>query len=180
MTAAAPERIPAVNILRVFLWIAVTTFGSSQSAAIQREIVRTHCWLSLEEFMTLRGLALVTPGPNSPNLAVLVGQRLGGTPGALAAYLAASLPGLMVTFILGAMSLDPHNHALSAALRGVTAAAVGLIGANAIEMTLLFRGRFVPLLIIVATMLAVVVGHLSLWLTLAVFLPLSIALLRRR
>lgn len=177
---ASPHAVSPLRLLRTFLGIAVTTFGSSQSAAIQRQIVRVHGWMTIEEFMTLRGLALVVPGPNSPNLAVLVGQRLGGTPGALLAYVASTLPGIVIALLLGALSLDPRNHAIGAALRGATAAATGIIAANAVEMTAIYRKRAVPLVICLVTLLAVVIGHLSLWLTLAIFLPISIAAMRRR
>ncbi len=181
MTEAATARtVPPLRLLRTFLGIAVTTFGSSQSAAIQRQIVRVHGWMSIEEFMTLRGLALVVPGPNSPNLAVLVGQRLGGTLGAILAYFASTVPGIVIALLLLALSLDPRNHAVNAALRGATAAAVGLISANALEMTALYRKRALPLAILIVTLLAVVVVHFSLWLTLAIFLPISIALMRPR
>jgi len=180
---SAPKAAPApspLRLLAVFLGIAFTVFGSSQSAAIQRQIVRVHGWLSIEEFMTLRGLALVVPGPNSPNLALLVGQRLAGTPGAIAAYLAATVPGITIAVILGALALDAHNHVVSAALRGASAASAGLVGANALEMTLIYRKRVLPLAICAVTILAVVVGHFSLWVTLAVFLPISIGLMRSR
>ena len=79
-----------------------------------------------------------------------------------------------------ALSLDPHNHIVNAALRGATAAAVGLIAANALEMTALYRKRALPLAILIVTLLAVIVAHFSLWLTLAIFLPISIALMRPR
>ena len=172
--------IPPWRILTVFLGIAVSVFGSSQSAAIQRQVVRVQGWLSIEEFMTLRGLALVVPGPNSPNLAILVGQRLGGTAGAIAAYVASTVPGIVVTLAFGAIALDPHNRLVAAALRGASAASAGLIGANALELTLVYRKRALPLAICAVTLLAVVVGHFSLFVSLALFLPISIALLRPR
>jgi chromate transporter len=97
MTEATRARtVSPARLVRAFLWIGMTTFGSSQSAAIQREVVRIRGWLTIEEFTTLRGLALVAPGANSPNLALLVGQRLAGTPGAIVAYLSASIPGLVI------------------------------------------------------------------------------------
>lgn len=180
MSASPAEScIPAARILRVFLWIAATTFGSSQSAAIQREIVRVRGWLSMEEFLTLRGLALVVPGPNSPNLAILVGMRLAGPRGAVLAYLAASVPGIVITMLLGALALDMQNPVIAAALRGATAAATGIICANALQLTAIYRGRLLPLVLIVLTLFAVTVVHFSLWLTLAVFLPISIAALQR-
>ncbi len=168
------------RLLVVFFGIALSVFGSSQSAAIQRQIVRVHGWLTMEEFLTLRGLALVVPGPNSPNLAILVGQRLGGTGGAIAAYIASTIPGIVIVLILGALALDPHNHLVAAALRGASAASAGLIGANALELTLVYRRRALPLAICAVTLLAVVVGHFSLFVSLAVFLPISIALMRAR
>jgi chromate transporter len=170
--------VSIAQIVRAFLWIAMSSFGSSQSAAIQREVVRIRQWLTVEEITTMRGLALIAPGANSPNLAMLIGQRLAGTPGAIAAYLSASVPGLVITLILGALSLDPHLHGVSAGLRGAAAASVGLLCSNAIELTGAYRTKPLVLCLTVATLLAVVVLHFSLWLTLTVFLPLSI-LLRR-
>jgi chromate transporter len=175
-----PLTIAPLRLLRTFLGIAITVFGSSQSAAIQRQIVRINGWMSIEEFMTMRALALVVPGPNSPNLAVLVGQRLGGTLGAVAAYLSATVPGIIIALLLGSLAIDPRNHLVSAALRGATAAAVGLVGANALELTLIYRRRALPLVLCAVTLLAVLVAHFSLWLTLAVFLPISIAVMRPR
>jgi chromate transporter len=168
------------TIFRVFIGIALSTFGSSQSAAIQRQVVTNLRWLSQEEFLTLRGLALVVPGPNSPSLAMLVGQRLAGTPGALAAYLSAAVPGLIIAVLLGLLAIDPKFRPVGAALQGATAATVGLLVANAFELTQVYRRRPISLVLTAIVVLAVVFAHLSLWLTLAIFLPISIAVLRPR
>jgi chromate transporter len=171
---APPRRVSPLDLVLVFVWLSVTTYGGAQSAAIRRAIVRDRGWISEAEYLEFRGIATLAPGPNSPNLAILIGHRLAGTPGALVAFLAATVPGALIVLLLGLVALDPHFRALLPALRGAAAVAVGLTLANALEMTLPYRTRIAPLAIVAATAVAASVFHLSLWLTLLIFLPLSI------
>lgn len=174
------RRVSPLDLVLVFAWLSVTTYGGAQSAAIRRAVVRDRGWVSEDEYLEFRGIATLAPGPNSPNLAILIGHRLAGTPGALVAFLAATVPGALIVLLLGMVSLDPHFRALLPALRGAAAVAVGLTLANALEMTFPFRTRIMPLAIVAATAVAVSVFQLSLWLTLLIFLPLSIVVARPR
>src|ERR1700733_12798559 len=99
------ERIAISSLLRVFLWLSMTTYGGGQSAAIRREVVVRHGWITEDEYLEFRSIALVAPGPNSPNLALLIGLHLSGTAGAIASYAAASLPPTVILLLLGAISL---------------------------------------------------------------------------
>ncbi len=169
-------RVSAWVVARSFLWLSLTTYGGAQSAAIRREVVRRRGWLSEAEFLELRAIAMVAPGPNSPNLAILVGQHLAGTPGAALAFLAATVPGVAIVLAFALLSFDPHLGGVSAALRGCAAAAVGLTFAGAVETTAMRRLNLVQLAIVVASAAAVIFLHWVLWLTLLVFVPISIAL----
>jgi chromate transporter len=173
-----PKHVSVATLLRVFLWLGTTTYGGGQSAAIRREVVRSRGWLTDEEYLELRSIALISPGPNSPNLALLIGMRLSGTAGAILSYAAASVPSTIILLLLGALALDPHLPALQAALRGCAAAAVGLTVANAFEVTLIYRERIPQLIIIAAAACSVVFAHLSLWATLLAFIPISMILTR--
>jgi chromate transporter len=173
-----PKHVGTAVLARVFLWLGTTTYGGGQSAAIRREVVRNRGWLTDEEYLELRSIALISPGPNSPNLALMIGLRLSGTAGAVVSYAAASLPSTVILLLLGAFALDPHLPILRAALRGCAAAAVGLTVANALEVTAIYRKRIPQLLIVAAAACCVVFAHLSLWATLLAFVPVSYILTR--
>jgi chromate transporter len=172
-------RVSAWTVARSFLWLSLTTYGGAQSAAIRREVVRHRQWLGEDEFLELRSIAMIAPGPNSPNLAILVGLHLAGTGGAVLAFLAATVPGLAIIMAFALLSLDPRLGGFSAALRGCAAAAVGLMVAGAVETTVMRRLDLVQLAIVAASAGAVTFLHFSLWLTLLVFVPIAIAVAQR-
>lgn len=171
-------RVPIPTLLRVFLWLGTTTYGGGQSAAIRREVVRYRQWLTDDEYLEMRSIALVSPGPNSPNLAMLIGLRLSGTLGALASYAAASLPSTVILLLLGALSLDPALPFLRDGLRGCAAAAVGMTVANTLELTALYRRRIPQLAIVASAAACVIFLHLPLWATLLAFVPISLVVTR--
>jgi chromate transport protein ChrA len=158
-----------------FLKLGISTFGGAASAAIGDEVVRRRGWLTYDEFLTFRSIAMIAPGANSPNLSVLIGRHLGGPLGAAAAFTAATIPGVVTILVFGILALNPKL-GLSAALRGFAAAAVGLSFANAIEMTAVNRRDVFKLAIVAATAATVLMLHLSLGVTFAIFVPIAIAI----
>ena len=166
-------------VARSFLWLSLTTYGGAQSAAIRREVVSNRRWLSEDEFLELRSIAMIAPGPNSPNLAILVGLHLAGTLGAALAFLAATIPGVGIVMLMALLALDPRLGGLNAALRGCAAAAVGLTFAGAVETTIVRKLGAPQLAIVIASAAAVTLLHVSLWITLLVFVPISIALAKK-
>jgi chromate transport protein ChrA len=156
-----------------FLRLGMTTYGGAASAAIGDEVVRRQGWITYEEYLTFRSIALVAPGPNSPALAILIGRHLAGWQGALLAFGAATLPGVVVILFLGGLYLDPRM-GLGGALRGCAAATVGLTFANALEMTYASRRDRFRLIVVTLTAAAVILFHFSLFLTFALFVPLAL------
>ena len=80
------------------------------------------------------------PGPNVVNLAVMIGDRHFGLPGAMAALagmLAAPTVLLRVVAVLYAQFAD--HPAMAGALRGMGAVAAGLIGGMAIKLGMALR-----------------------------------------
>jgi chromate transporter len=171
--AAVKQRVSPAAVGLAFLRVGMTTYGGAASAAIGDEVVRRRGWITYEEYLAFRSIALLAPGPNSPALAILVGRHLAGWPGALVAWSAATLPGVIVILLLGMLYLDPRT-GLGAALRGCAAAAVGLTVANAIEMTYESRQDRFRLLMVALTAVAVIVFHFSLILTFVLFVPLAL------
>ncbi len=124
-----------------FSQVAVFSFGGAYAvlAYVAQQAVETHHWLRPDEMLTGLGMAETTPGP-----LIMVVQYVGfltgyRTPGALPPLLAASLAGLLVTWVtftpcflwvfLGAPYVEALRgvRALGAALSAVTAAVVGVI-----------------------------------------------------
>ena len=177
MSAAA--RPSLLGIARVFARISATSYGGGQMAAIRREVVRANRWLDEEAFLELLSIAQLLPGANPTNVAVLVGARLRGWPGAAAALVAAVVPGFAILLALAALVLDAHLPGMRGALRACAAVAVGLTLANALEMTWPRRRSVVDLAIVAAVACAVIFLHASLAVTLLIFVPLSLLVPRR-
>jgi chromate transporter len=68
------------------------------------------------------------PGLNATNMAVLVGNKLRGALGSIAALIGICLPGAVILYVVGIFYRIHGEHIwVTAALKGVAAAAVGLI-----------------------------------------------------
>jgi chromate transporter len=127
----AGSPLPQVGLIELFLLfsqLGLSSFGGGVSAWMHRAFVERRGWLGAGEFSAALALARIMPGVNVLNLAVLIGQRLRGAPGAAAAAL-----GLLVGPSLAAIGLTVAYDALAgsavlhAAIEGAAAAAAGLL-----------------------------------------------------
>ena len=139
---------PRPGIWQIFLiWasIGLQSFGGGASTTflIQRAFIEKHRWLSMEEFMHLWNLCLLTPGINLVALTVLIGKKLGGTWGIVASLAGLLLPSATITCLLAAIFKQvEHVAAVQAVLRGVIPATGGimlLVGLN-FALPLIRRG----------------------------------------
>jgi chromate transporter len=176
METAPPASLAA--IATAFGRVSATAFGGGQMGALRREIVRQNQWFDDDTYLEMLSLAQILPGSNPTSVAVLVGSRLRGAAGAAVALGAMVLPGFAILMILGAFALDSHQPWVRGALRGCAAMAVGLTLASTYEMTVV-RINVIEAVIIAAVAAAVLVFHLSLVLTLLIFIPLALFLTRR-
>lgn len=172
------QRASLLDLAIVFGRISATAFGGSSIPMMRRAVVHERQWLTEHEFLEIYSLAQVCPGGVPITIAVLVGKRLAGVPGFFVSLVAETLPGFVVLLILATLSLDPHMTVLRAALRGASAAALGAMVANTIQMTWPFRTKLADAILIVLVAAAVIVFHLTLWYVLLLFLPLAFFLLR--
>lgn len=129
-----------------------------------------------EVFMDGLELAQVLPGPNILNLAIYCGQKARGLPGALAAFLGASIPPFIIILIAGALyfkfASNPYVHG---ALRGCAVGALGLTIGNALELSWDERGDWVKLLLLAVTAVVVALLRMPLLLVLVVFGGIGVA-----
>jgi chromate transporter len=162
------------ELASTFGQISLTGFGGGQKAQIRRQVVSNKGWITDQDFIEALEVAELLPGPNLLNLAVFIGQRVCGIPGAFVSLVAGSLPPFLIVLVAGAFYFSKFNTPLvHAALSGAAAAAVGLTLANAMELTAQTGRRPVNLFFIAATAVAVSYFRLSLVLTLLIFGGLS-------
>ncbi len=120
-----------------FAWLAVITFGGAYAvlAYMTQTVVQDHGWITTAQMIDALGLAETTPGPLilvTQFVATLAGAAQGGAGFALAAggvALWATFVPCFLWIFLAAPQLDrlAALPRLSAALRAITAAVVGVI-----------------------------------------------------
>jgi chromate transporter len=89
----------AIVLIIAPLSLAAIGGASSIYAPLQHQTVDVHQWITAREFLDLFALARVTPGPGSM-LATLIGWKVAGLGGALAATLALFVPSTLVCFFV--------------------------------------------------------------------------------
>jgi chromate transporter len=167
--SAKSGRPSLTSIALTFAAISSTAFGGGQKASIRQQVL-SRGWMDRDRFMDGLEVAQVLPGPNILNLAVYCGQRARGIPGAVAAFLGASIPPFIIVLITGALYFkfvsDPYVHG---ALLGCAAAALGLTIGNALELTWDERPDWTRLLLIAVTVVGVSFLKMPLLLVLVIF-----------
>jgi chromate transporter len=167
--AKAPAAVAVADIFREFLVIGATSFGGVVPYLRGRLVVKRR-WLDDRDFVEMLSMSQSLPGLNATNMAVLLGDRLRGGMGSLAAIVGICLPGALLMFAVGLVFRE-HTDVLwfSAALKGVAAAAVGLILFTVIQLSKKSLDRHMDLVFVAMTVIAVNHFHLSvLWALLGV------------
>jgi chromate transporter len=173
--SAPPVEATLIQIFHAFLLIGATSFGGGVMAYLRSSLVEKHGWLDDESFVQLLAMSQSLPGLNSTNMAVLVGDRLRGTPGALVAIAGICLPGGILMFFLGMLHRQHGARPLvTAALHGVAAAAVGLVAAVAVQIGRKVLTRADDLAFVVLAVIGVSVLHQSVLVVLFVVGALAI------
>lgn len=180
MTLPAPPRaaangpVGAFLVFRQFLVIGSTSFGGAVPYLRNHLVVRRQ-WLGEKEFVELLSISQSLPGLNATNMAILVGQKLCGPLGAVLALLGMCLPGALIMLVAGILYREHGDHAAStAALKGVAAAAVGLVLATAMQLSHKALDDSADYVFVAITVLAVAWLHQSVLVTLIVVGLLSV------
>ncbi len=178
-----PLNAPDVSVLALFLVFAEISLSSFGGAIAWARIVlvERRGWLGERQFAELLGLCQSVPGPSLVNMAIYLGTRHHGVVGAIAAASGFLVPPLVVLLPLGILyQQGAQLEIVQAALRGVAAAAAGMLLATGLKMAHAYRRE--PLALAVAALALVGVGVLR-WPLLAVLVllaPVSIYLAWRR
>ena len=133
-----------------FTLLALQGFGGVV-AVVQRDLVERRQWLTPDEFLEDWAVAQVMPGPNVINLALMIGGRHCGWPGALAALAGMLAVPLVVVLLLALLHARVGEHpGVAGALRGMAAVSAGMIGAAGLKLTAALARNRLPLPVCIA------------------------------
>jgi chromate transporter len=118
-----------------FLIIGATSFGGVVPY-LRTALVTKRQWIDDKEFVEMLSISQSLPGLNATNMAILVGEKLRGIMGSIVAILGICLPGGVLMYLVGMFYKMHGDHAwATAALKGVAAAAVGLILSTVVQLS---------------------------------------------
>jgi chromate transporter len=168
--------LPALFI--TFLQVSMYGFGGPIVWA-RRFIVDQRGWLGDLEFGDILSFCQFLPGPNVVSLSVCIGAKFRGAVGALTALAGFILVPWTVGFALGAVFLSYAQTALlQGLLRGVAAAAAGLIIGTGIRLLRPQRRRPAALAFAALAFAGLAAAKLPLLIVVLGLVPLSIAFAR--
>src|SRR6266851_2860950 len=171
-------RVTLPALFTTFLTVSLYGFGGPIVWA-RRIIVDQRGWLGDVEFADILSFCQFLPGPNVVSLSVCLGAKFRGPAGALSALAGFILVPWTVGFAFGAVFLSyAQNALLQGILRGVAAAAAGLILATALRLLLPYRRRPVALAFAALAFAGLAIVKLPLLIVVLGLVPLSIAFAR--
>ncbi len=160
-TAAKAAAVSIWEIFLEFLIIGATSFGGVVPYLRGSLVTKRH-WIDDKEFVEMLSISQSLPGLNATNMAVLVGEKLRGVMGSIAGIIGICLPGGLLMFAVGIFYRHHGDHTfITAALKGVAAAAVGLILSTVVSLSKKALSHNFDFVFIAATVIAVNRLHLG-------------------
>lgn len=159
-----------------FNHIALASFGGGLSAWSREVVVVEKKWMGDEEFLSAVTMCRILPGANQINLAVFVGTKFRGVPGAMAAVFGLCAIPVLIAICLAFAYFRFHEvPELKSVLRGATAAAIALTLSMAFKTGRKCLGGIIPIALFAAVFVLNGVLRWPLLATLAILAPLGIA-----
>ncbi len=124
------QRPSLAALTAVFFKVGNSTFGGGPPtmAALQREFVDRHEWLSHEEYGLSFALARLTPGTNVMAFCAATGWQILGWAGAIMGTLSVTLPSAVIAVLITVGYENWRTNALAlAAINGTVAAVAGMM-----------------------------------------------------
>jgi chromate transporter len=165
-SAAPVAEVSISQIFLEFLIIGATSFGGVVPYLHGSLVTKRH-WVDDKQFVEMLSISQSLPGLNATNMAILVGEKLRGVLGSISAIIGICLPGAVLMFIVGIFYRIHGDHVwITAALKGVAAASVGLILSTVVGLSKKsLEGKF-DFVFVALTVIAVNRLHLGVPLTL--------------
>ena len=180
--ASPPADRPAPSVAEIFLGfftIGVCGFGGVLPWA-RRTILETRRWLTPAEFTEILGFCQFMPGGNIMNVAVALGARFRGIPGAVAAFV--GLMAAPVTIVIGLGAVYDQYKDVPSVRQGfaaLAAAGAGMLIATSVKIAAPLKGKWIAILMTAVTFAAIAILRLPLVLVLPTMAVLSTLVLWR-
>lgn len=165
------SKISLPRLAWYFFWIAVTTVQGA-AGHLRRQVVHRMKLISEKEFLESFALAEFLPQPDSTfGLAVHIGQRVRGIPGAIVVALAMITPSFLLALLVGSAFIHFQSVSwVTAFAAGAGAAVCAVIGATLLEIgrKAVIDWRDLALILLVFVLLRYGILHISgvlLWVT---------------
>ena len=154
-----------------FFKIGTFTIGGGYAMIplMEKELVDRHQWLTSEEFMDIIALSQTMPGIFAANMAVHVGWRLRGLPGAVASLIGNILMPILIILMLAAgLHYLQGNAVVEAVFKGIRPVVVALIAAPVFRMAKTAKiSRYNFWIPLVAALLIWLLGVSPIWIIVA-------------
>ena len=128
-----------MNLFLLYLLLlkaTATTFtGGTSLPVIREDFVVERKLITDQQLSKAVAIGRLGPGPNAAYV-ICVGYYIAGTPGAIAGYFAIITPAFLAILFLRVLQGRTEQPRWQGAIRGLTAAAAGLMLANAIPLAL--------------------------------------------
>jgi chromate transporter len=124
------------EVFAAFLKLGLTSFGGpiAHLAYFRREFVERRRWLDDGQYAQLLALCQFLPGPASSKLGFCLGLLRAGWPGALAAFVAFTLPSALLLFAFAAAFPSLSGAAGQAAIHGLKIVALAVVAQGVLGM----------------------------------------------
>ena len=125
-----------IAVFRAFLKLGLTSFGGpiAHIGYFRNEFVARRAWLSDEDFAQLLALCQFLPGPASSQLGFAIGLVKAGWLGALAAFVAFTLPSALLLFAFATLLPQLSGVIADAALHGLKLVALVVVAHGVVGM----------------------------------------------
>jgi chromate transporter len=165
-----------LDLFAGFFSIGISGFGGVLPWA-RRMIVEQRRWLTGPDFTDTLALCQFLPGPNVVNLAVAVGTRFGGIPGAVVSFIGLMAAPMAIVIMLGAVyGRFGQLPWVQQGFAGLAAAASGLVLSTALRIAAPLRHAPVEAAVALVTFVAIALLRFPLMPAMLVLVPASIAL----
>jgi len=147
-----------LTLIAVFVPFSLLSIGGGSAiiAGIQHESVAVHGWISSREFIDLFAISRAAPGPGTM-LATLIGWKVAGWWGALAATMALFLPSSLLCYgVIKVSNAHKAKRWHKAMREGLAPVGVGLVIAGVISIFRLAGGGLAALAIAVTSAIVLI------------------------
>jgi chromate transporter len=169
------EKVSLAELAWTFNHIAIASFGGGLSAWSREVLVVEKHWMGEEEFLSAMTMCRILPGANQVNMAVFVGTKLAGIPGAAAAIFGLCLVPVVFMLVMGYIYFRfKEVPAVKSVLHGASAAAVAMTLAMVIKTGQKCLRGLIPIALFAATFVLNGILRWPLPVTLAIVAPLSL------